>query len=79
MDKETQTIYVYLENEHVAVWRPVRAEHLQGEAYRIVSTNEDPETEVWQFQTNDIVRCETKRFSEGEPGLVAVERLADVI
>lgn len=76
MDRELETIYVYLENEGVDVWRPVKAERLRADVYRIVSLNEDPDDEQWQFKTGDVVRCESKLFSEGKTGSVAVERLS---
>ncbi|KKM00992.1 hypothetical protein LCGC14_1798900 [marine sediment metagenome] len=79
MDRELETIYVYLENEGTDVWRPVKAERLRVDVYRIVSPNEDPDDEQWQFKTADVVRCESKLFSGGETGLVAVERLFGTI
>ena len=74
---QMQTIYVYLRNEDIDVWRPVKAKHLRGEIFRIVSINGNPEDEDWQFVTNDLVRCEFKEFSDGQTGLVAVERVSD--
>lgn len=74
-----RTIYVYLLNEGTDSWCPVSAEYVRDDIYRIVSVNEDPEDEEWQFQTNDCVRCKSKVFSGGESGMVAVERLSDSI
>jgi hypothetical protein len=68
----TTTIYVYLLDEGTDVWRPVEAEHVGGEQYRILSANADPEDEHWQFQTGEVVRCETRKLSEGTH-LVAVQ------
>jgi len=69
------TIYVYLLNEGTPCWRPVEAVTVEGDTYRILSTNADSEDEEWEFNTGDLVRCEHKSFSGGEEGLVAVERL----
>jgi len=62
----TTTIYVYLLDEGVHVWRPVEASHRGGDQYEIVSLNRDPEDEHWQFASGDIVRCKLQRLSEGE-------------
>jgi hypothetical protein len=71
-----ETIYVYLPEEAVDVWRPVAAEHLEGDVYRIVDG--PPSDEVWQFNQGDIVRCRARRLS-GDGGrltdcLVAFEK-----
>ena len=66
-----ETIYVYLLDEGTDVWRPVEAEQIAGDRYRITGTNLDPDDERWQFQTGDIVRCERRKLSGGEC-LVAV-------
>jgi len=67
------TIYMYLLEEGTDVWRPVQAEHMSGDLYRILSVNTDPDCETWQFQSGDIVKCEMRKLSGG-PQLVAVER-----
>ncbi len=79
MDVEHPTIYVYLENEGVDVWRPVLAEHLKADIYRIVSAAEDSEDEQWQFKTGEVVRCESSVLSGSEASLVAVERVSATI
>ena len=73
------TIYIYLKNEGTDVWRPVQAEPVSGNAYRIVSVNTDLEDEEWEFDTGELVRCESRVFSGGKTGLVAVERLSATI
>ena len=70
---KSTTIYVYLLDEGVDVWRPVQAHHLGGDLYRIISINEH-EDEQWQFRTGDVVRCAMRTFSDG-PGLAAHERV----
>ena len=65
------TIYVYLRNEGTDVWRPVEAEHLGGDAYRIVGT--PAEGEEWEFGAGEVVRCSPRMLSDGEQ-MVAVER-----
>ncbi len=74
MDKELHTIYVYLENEGVDVWRPVKAEHLGGEVYRISERNQGVAGEHWQYAAGDTVRCESRVLEGGERGFVAVSR-----
>jgi hypothetical protein len=70
------TIYVYLLNEGSASWRPVEAEHLGGDQYRITSINADPEDEQWQFSTGEVVRCSERNLSGGSElvAYVAVAR-----
>jgi hypothetical protein len=72
------TIYVYLPDESVAVWRPVEAEPV-GDAFRIV--DDCPDGEQWEFQPGDVVRCEMRTLTErgpaeAGPSLVAVERVS---
>lgn len=73
---KTETIYIYLLDEGTDVWRPVEAENLGDNRYRIISINNDPEDEKWEFQTDDIVRCEKKTLTDSAPHLclVAVSR-----
>jgi hypothetical protein len=69
----TETIFVYLLNEGSSAWRPVEAERLGADLFRIVSKNVDPESEEWEFPEGAVVRCVRRNFSGGEVGLVAVE------
>jgi len=75
-----ETIYVYLLDEGVDVWRPVKAIHVRDKIYKIVSENQDQEDEKWQFSTGDFVRCELKHLSETDDyqdKLIAVERVQE--
>jgi hypothetical protein len=60
-----ETIFVALLDEGVDVWRPVQAEHLHDDNYRIVVQPYDREHESWQFGPGDVVRCELVASSEG--------------
>jgi hypothetical protein len=70
------TVYVELLDEGVDVWRPVQAEHLGGDLYRL--TGERPDGEVWPFAVGDVVRCEMRTLSgdggRRAPALVAYEK-----
>jgi hypothetical protein len=68
---ELCTVYVYLLDEGVDVWRPVTAERLSPELFRL--SGPVPERESWQFQPGEVVRCEERRLSGGLT-LVAVQR-----
>jgi hypothetical protein len=57
-------------DEGVKCWRPVSAEHLFENTYRIVDSV--PEGETWLFQRGDVVRCKQREFSDGS-GLPACE------
>lgn len=50
-------VYVALLNEGVDVWRPVEAEHLRDNVYRILSQPYDRTVELWQFEPGDVVIC----------------------
>jgi hypothetical protein len=59
----TRTVYVYLPDEAVDVWRPVEAEELESGRYRILGPV--PEDETWEFPPGSIVRVEMKRLMHG--------------
>jgi hypothetical protein len=69
---ETCTVYVSLLEEGVDVWRPVKAIRLSENVCRLCGPV--PEDEIWQFQPDDIVRCE-ERWLSGGPTYCAVERI----
>ena len=69
-----ERIYIYLLNEGTDCWRPVDAERVNSDSFKIISVNPDPEDEDWQFQTGSIVRCEERELSVGRV-LVAVEQV----
>ena len=62
---ETTDIYVSLLDEGVDVRRPVEAEHLHDDVYRITATVYDREVEAWQFEPGDVVVCELRQSSDG--------------
>jgi len=52
----TAEIFVRLLHEGVEVWRPVQADHLYDDVYRITDQPYDREVETWQFEPgNDVV------------------------
>jgi hypothetical protein len=70
---DKRIIYVELLEEGTSCWRPVEAEYLGNELYRIVGKK--PEGEIWAFSIGDVVKCKLKAFKEGSPELVAHERI----
>jgi hypothetical protein len=54
------TIHVYLSEEAVDCWYPVRAEHLGDDRYRIL--DEPPEDSILEFGKDDIVRCRLQKL-----------------
>jgi hypothetical protein len=57
------TICVYLPEEAVDCWYPVRAEHLGNDRYRIL---EEPENDpVLEFHKGEIVRCRLQKLAAG--------------
>jgi hypothetical protein len=69
------TIHAYLLDEGVDVWRPVLAEHVRDDIYRITGAPHD-DTEKWEFMCGDVVRCRQQKFNNGEMGLVAYGKIA---
>ncbi len=65
-------IYVALLNEGTDVWRPVNAEALGHNVFRIDPQTKIPDDEQWQFGPGETVRCRERRFDSGS-GLVAFE------
>lgn len=54
----TQTIFIELLDEGVAVWRPVQAIHLEKNAYKVIDQAYDRKTESWQCGSGDRVICD---------------------
>lgn len=75
MPTATETIYVALPDEPVETWRPVLAAPRAGGLYLILSKNDDPDAENWQFSSGSLVRCEPRQL-EGRELLLAVELIA---
>jgi len=65
------TIYVQLKNEDVDVWRPVSGQRITDSVFMIDPMAVVPDDEEWAFQPGDRVRCEWRKFSNGE-GFVAM-------
>ena len=63
-------IHVYLLDEGTDVWRPVSAELIRDDIYRITGQPPD-DTEHWEFMSGDTVRCKQQNFGGGKTGLVA--------
>ena len=61
------TIYLKLRNEGTNAWRPVEAEHVAANLYRILDI--PVEGEEWPVAQNEIVECE-RRVLSGEECLV---------
>jgi hypothetical protein len=63
-------IFVELMNEGTKVWRPVQAEHLRDNVYKILP-QEIPEDEQWKFSPGSRVVCERKPFDDASVKLIA--------
>ena len=68
-------IYVRLLDEGTDVWRPVEAEWIANDQFRISSDTGVSSEEVWEFQPGDTVRCERRALAEGNEVYVAVARV----
>jgi hypothetical protein len=67
------TLYVFLLDEDVDVWRPVNATHLHGNIYEIAEQPYHPEIEKWEFEPGERVVAEPRTF-EGQTLLTAIRR-----
>jgi hypothetical protein len=70
--RSATTVYVALLDEGVDVWRPVQAEHVRGDLYRL--TGERPDDEVWPFSPGDVVSCHIRTLSGDSARLESVLR-----
>ena len=62
----TETIYIYLSDEGVDVWRPAPAWKINDADYIVLRPREyDPDVERWQFPPGSTVHCEPKKLSDG--------------
>lgn len=66
------TIYLALLDEGIDVWRPVQAERVSPDSYRIVDQDCDAATGTWEFEPGAVVRC-GKENRDGRQILVATE------
>ena len=64
-----EIIHIPLLEEGTNVWRPVSAERLSGDTFRILGPI--PEGELWAFGPGEEVVVEDQVFSDGTSGLVA--------
>jgi len=63
----TITVYVKLQNEGTDVWRPVDAELVGKNRYKVLSRPTDDEN--WPVTLGEVVECE-RRMPSGEDCLV---------
>jgi hypothetical protein len=70
------TVYVFLADEAVDVWRPVLSQHVSGDIYILgeVEGVAVPDDEGWEFPPGTRVKVATRVFSDGQPHLVAIAR-----
>jgi hypothetical protein len=61
---ERREIFVALMDEAVDVWRPVTAERVDVDSWRLLGPM--PDDEVWEFQPGELVRLEMRTLSDGE-------------
>lgn len=77
MISNTNTIYIPLLDEGVAVVRPTQGEPLGDDVYRVLPTDDyDPNDEHWEFPPGSVVTCR-RETRDGDEVLVAVSRLKD--
>jgi hypothetical protein len=71
----TEQIFVALMDEDVSVWRPVQAEKIATDTYRI-APNVDPGQlgESWEFPPGSTVICQPRDTADGK--ILAAVRLA---
>lgn len=65
-----------LVDEAVDVWRPVRAQRVGDNLFRIADQAYDRSVEIWEFQPGDLVVCDLVETSEGKV-LAAVQAASD--
>jgi hypothetical protein len=68
--EEMTTILMPLLNEGTTVWKPVAAERLSKDTFRV--TGPMPDDEKWAFAPGSVVTVAPRRFADGESGVAAV-------
>lgn len=68
-------VFVSLLGEQVEVTRPVLAEHIHGDVYKIAEQQYDRGVETWQFEPGDEVVCQLVESNGGQ--ILAAMRRAD--
>jgi hypothetical protein len=58
-------VFVRLLDENVDVWRPVKAERIAPDRFRILEQPYDRGTERWEFEPGDEVMCELVKSDDG--------------
>ena len=72
----TETIYVYLPDEAVDVWRPTLGRLVQGTIFQLLPTTDDiAQDEVWEFSPGAFVECEEREL-DGDRVLLAVRQVS---
>lgn len=66
-------IYVALLGEGIHVWRPVNAESVGADVYRILDQPYDRSIESWEFQPGEKVICDIVASDRG-PILAATKK-----
>jgi HEPN domain-containing protein len=64
-ESELHTIYVYLLDEDVDVWRPIQAKRVGESVFQIAEQEYDKSVDKWEFGPGEIVFCEPAQLSEG--------------
>jgi hypothetical protein len=61
---EMETVFVRLLDEGTDVMRPVQAERIRPEIFRLFEPADyDPEYETWEFVPGSLVRCEIRHIN----------------
>jgi hypothetical protein len=63
-------IHIPLLHEGTDCWRPIEAEHIGTDTYRILGSK--PEDEDWPVAAGDLVRRKHRRFVDGSEGLAVI-------
>ena len=72
--RDRAAVFVRVLNQSTEAWRPVDAEHVSGDRYRLLG--DKPDDETWPFATGDVVRCRP-RGPLGSQQLAAYEKSED--
>lgn len=61
----TETIYIAIQGARPPAWCPVQAARRADGTFQILSRNDDPESEPWEFSPGSVVRCEQQLLGSG--------------
>ena len=72
---DERQIYIRVTGSRGPAWRPVEAERIEGDVYRITGSATPASGESWEFASQDLVRCKPYELTDDDVVMVAFEKV----